>query len=87
MLGSSGQTLGSKMHSAVAGGGLPMTSDRTYKPTYLAERRVEGQRLAYYMTTANPQFWDHHWQVHFSPQVYSGAERGALGWFEEPFTR
>lgn len=38
-----------------------MTSDRAYKPTHLAERRVEGQRLAYYMTNADPEFWGQHW--------------------------
>jgi len=63
-----------------------MISDHARKPTYLAERRVEGQRLAYYMTTSNAKFWDQHWQVHFSPQAYKGAEQGALGWFEDPFT-
>ena len=64
-----------------------MTSNRPGKPTYLAQRRVEGQRLAYYMTGADSEFWDQHWQVHLSPQVFSGAEQGALDWFEEPFTR
>lgn len=63
-----------------------MASDRAYKPTHLAERRVEGQRLAYYLRTADPQFWDLHWEVYFSPKVYRGAEQGDLGWFEEPFT-
>jgi SAM-dependent methyltransferase len=63
-----------------------MASACAHKPTYLAQRCVEGQRLAYYMTIAGAEFWDQHWQVHFSPQVYNWAERGALGWFEEPFT-
>ena len=64
-----------------------MTSCRAYIPTHLAERRVEGQRLAYYLRAADPEFWDQHWGVYFSPQVYTRAGRGALGWFEKPFTR
>lgn len=64
-----------------------MTPDRDDKPTYLAERRVEGQRLAYYMTTANARFWDQHWQAHLSLEAYGSAEQGALGWLEEPFAR
>jgi SAM-dependent methyltransferase len=64
-----------------------MGSDRTPKPTYLAERRVERQRLAYYLSAANANFWEEHWQQHFSPDIYRWAEQGALGEFEQPFTR
>jgi SAM-dependent methyltransferase len=57
------------------------------KPTYEAERRVEKQRLAYYLDAADVDFWDQHWKTYFSPEIYTGAEQGALGWFEGPFTR
>jgi SAM-dependent methyltransferase len=57
------------------------------EPTYLAERRVEKQRLAYYLDAADADFWDRHWQARHSPRAYAEAERGELGWFEEPFTR
>ena len=57
------------------------------KPTYLAERCIEGQRLAYYLDAADVDFWEQHWKTYLSPKMYMGAEQGALGWFEEPFTR
>jgi SAM-dependent methyltransferase len=50
-------------------------------------RRVEGQRLVYYCFHANDEFWNEHWSKHISPESYVGAERGHLGWFEEPFGR
>lgn len=57
------------------------------KPTYEAERFVENQRLVYYLSPPDINFWDQHWQEHFSPQAYKWAAEGRLGWFEEPFTR
>lgn len=60
-----------------------MTSDRVRT----RRCRVEGQRLAYYMVTADAKFWDQHWQVYLSPEVYSGAAQGGLGLYEKPFTR
>jgi SAM-dependent methyltransferase len=57
------------------------------KPTYLAERCVEGQRLTYYLSAADAAFWEQHWQQHFSPAIYRSAEQGVLWEFEEPFTR
>ncbi len=64
-----------------------MTGNHTRRR--FAERRVEGKRLAYYRTIANSEFWDQHWRFHLSSQIsdYDWAERGALGWFEDPFTR
>lgn len=50
-------------------------------------RRVEGKRLAYYRSHANAAFWDTHWNKYLSPEFYTAAKRGCLGWFEEPFTR
>ncbi len=50
-------------------------------------RILENDRLAYYSTEANSNFWDEHWRKYFSPDIYKGAERGSLAWFEEPFTR
>ncbi len=49
-------------------------------------RRVEGQRLVYCRSQADAAFWDAHWRTYLSPRNYAGAERGHLGWFEEPFT-
>jgi SAM-dependent methyltransferase len=57
------------------------------RPTHLAERRVEGQRLAYYLDVADIDFWEQHWKTYLSPALYQAAERGHLGWFEEPFIR
>ena len=57
------------------------------EPTYQAERRVENRRLAYYRDVADADFWDQHWRIHLSPQAYAEAQRGQLGWFEEPFIR
>ena len=53
----------------------------------LAQRRVEGQRLAYYTRIADSEFWDQHWAEHLTPEIYSWAGQGDLGIFEEPFTR
>lgn len=64
-----------------------MPSKRIRNPTQHPERRVEGKRLAYYMTAANSTFWDQHWQMHLSRKKYRGSERGDLGWFEEAFKR
>jgi SAM-dependent methyltransferase len=57
------------------------------KPTYEAERRVENHRLVYYLSAADASFWEQHWQTYLSPERYTAADRGHLGWFEEPFTR
>ena len=50
-------------------------------------RCIEGRRLVYYRSQVNDDFWDTHWENNFSKEMYKGAERGYLGWFEEPFTR
>ena len=55
------------------------------RSTSQVERCVENQRLAYYLDAADIGFWDRHWRTHLSPQTYAEAERGHLGWFEEPF--
>ncbi len=58
------------------------------KPTYLAQRIVQNGRLAYYMTAADIDFWDNHWQTHFDPAVYDWADSGPhLGSFEQPFVK
>jgi SAM-dependent methyltransferase len=49
-------------------------------------RRVEGERLAYYRSTAGVAFWDAHWKTYFSPNTYKRAERGHLWQFEKLFT-
>ncbi len=54
---------------------------------YKAIRRVENNRLVYYMHHADMSFWTQHWQKHFSPDSYQGAGRGILGAFEEIFPR
>lgn len=50
-------------------------------------RKVEKGRLAYYLETANAEFWDNHWAGSLTRSAYSEAEQGQLGWFEKPFTR
>jgi glycosyltransferase involved in cell wall biosynthesis/2-polyprenyl-3-methyl-5-hydroxy-6-metoxy-1,4-benzoquinol methylase len=50
-------------------------------------RKVEQGRLAYYLETANAEFWDNHWAGSLTRGAYSEAEQGRLGWFEEPFMR
>ena len=57
------------------------------KPTHEAERLVEKQRLAYYLSAADAEFWDQHWKTYLSPESYKGAEHGHLGWFEEALPR
>jgi SAM-dependent methyltransferase len=65
-----------------------MDKSKRPKPTYLAERIVENDRLAYYMSAADINFWDNHWQTHFDPAAYDWADTGPhLGCFEWPFTR
>ena len=64
-----------------------MNEAKQPKPTYLAERVVENGRLAYYLAPADAEFWDNHWKDQLSPDAHHWAEHGALGWFEEPFTR
>lgn len=65
-----------------------MTNDKQPKPAYLAERCVENERLAYYMSTADASFWDSHWKTHFDPMIYDWADTGPhLGHFEEPFVK
>ena len=59
----------------------------TPKPTYLAERRMEGKHLAYYLAAADAQFWDEHWKTYLSPTVYQAAEMGVLDPYEAVFTR
>lgn len=49
--------------------------------------RVEGQRLVYYRECTNANFWDSYWRTYISPEIYAGAERGALDCFKEPFIR
>jgi SAM-dependent methyltransferase len=50
-------------------------------------RCVDGRRLVYYRSQVNADFWDTHWEKNLSKEMYTGAERGHLGWFEETFTR
>ena len=50
-------------------------------------RCVKGRRLVYYRSQVHDDFWDRHWENHLSTEMFKGAERGYLGWFEEPFTR
>jgi SAM-dependent methyltransferase len=58
------------------------------KPGQKQRRRVEKDRLAYYVSGSDKDFWDRHWQENFSPGIYERAERGILGrFFEHPFTR
>jgi len=64
-----------------------MSEAKQPKPTYLAERVVENGRLAYYLAPADAEFWDNHWKAYLSPKTYTWAEQGALGEFEQPFTR
>ncbi len=57
------------------------------KPTYLAERHMEGQRLAYYLDSADANYWDNHWRSYLSPQIYNDPENGYLDEYEGVFTR
>ncbi|MEK8022505.1 MAG: class I SAM-dependent methyltransferase [Candidatus Hydrogenedentota bacterium] len=52
-----------------------------------SERRVEGRRLAYYVTAADIDFWDHHWRTVLSRETYQAVEKGFLGSLEAPFLR
>jgi SAM-dependent methyltransferase len=54
-------------------------------PTYMAERRVEGGRLAYYMRSADTGFWDQHWQGQLGAEYFAMAQRGQLGEYEKIF--
>ena len=63
------------------------TEAANVKMTYLAKRRVEKQRLVYYIAAADVMFWDQHWQHNLSNDTYHRAEQGELSWFEVPFTR
>ena len=49
------------------------------------ERRIEGQRLAYYKKTADAVYWDNHWHDQDAAKIYQWAEKGELFQFEEPF--
>ena len=49
-------------------------------------RCVEEQRLVYYRSQVNADFWDVHWKKYFSPDMYKNAVRGGFVWFEKPFT-
>ena len=46
-----------------------------------------GQRLVYYKTKPDSNFWDEHWKDQISPETYKRADRGKLGFFERPFTQ
>lgn len=50
------------------------------------QRRVEKQRLVYYWSAANEDFWDQHWKTYFAREDFSQAESGDLGRFERLFT-
>jgi hypothetical protein len=56
-------------------------------PTYLAQRRMEGKNLAYYLAAADASFWDEHWKSYLSPEFYQAAENGSLAPYTEVFTR
>lgn len=62
-------------------------TQNTPKPTCLAEGRMEGKHLAYYLAAANAQFWDEHWKSYLSPAIYQTTEMGVLDPYEAPFTR
>ena len=47
----------------------------------------DGRRLAYYQTKADSKFWDSHWSGLAKKVEWEKAEKGFLGWFEEPFTK
>lgn len=50
-------------------------------------RRVEGGRLAYYVSAADSRFWDAHWRAHLRPEAYAGALEGWLGPLEDAAAR
>jgi SAM-dependent methyltransferase len=56
------------------------------QPTNQAQRCVEKQRLAYYLDAADTDFWERHWRMNFSAQIYAEAEQGRLDPFEMMFT-
>ncbi len=47
----------------------------------------DGRRLAYYSVKANSGFWSRHWRKSIKAVEWDKAERGFLGWFEEPFVK
>ena len=47
----------------------------------------DGRRLAYYSVKANSGFWSRHWRKSIEAVEWKKAERGFLGWFEEPFNK
>jgi SAM-dependent methyltransferase len=48
---------------------------------------VEGERLAYYASAADPDFWDCYWSERLSARTYGWAEQGKLWDLEKPFTK
>ena len=64
-----------------------VASNNTPKPTYLAQRIMEGKNLAYYLAAADASFWDEHWKSYLSPAVYQGAELGHIEPYDAVFTR
>ena len=48
-------------------------------------RCVEGQRLVYYRSKPDADYWDLHWQRNSIDDLYEHAKRGYLGHFEKPF--
>lgn len=53
----------------------------------MIRRRVQNNRLIYYMRRADKAFWKQHWKQHFSSVIYRRAECGKLGNFEKPFIK
>ena len=57
-------------------------------PARQVKRRLEGDRLAYYVVTADATFWDRHWQQELRPESFNvAAQGGGLGRFKQPFRR
>lgn len=58
------------------------------KDTQIAQtaRRKENGRLAYYKRAATAEYWDYVWPTHSVDQLYTDAEKGNLGLYEEIFT-
>ena len=49
------------------------------------QRKVLGQRLAYYQQAASANHWDEVWHKNISAEFYQLAHQGKLGYFEEIF--
>jgi len=50
-------------------------------------RRVEGERLVFYWSAADRAFWDEHWRDEATAGLYTGARKGALGFYTDIFPR